>query len=148
MLALFGLVVGAVLAILLRPSVPQELSRYVVMAVIAAIDSAFGGVRAYMERTFNDRIFVIAFLLNAALAIVLVWIGDQLAADLAAPYTVNAIGQPATLESGLKIPGGALDTLAALKDVRAVLERAARLDLPALAKPPAFRTARPVSSNP
>lgn len=88
MLALFGLIVGALLAILLRPSVPQDLSRYVAMAVVAAIDSAFGGVRAYLERTFNDRVFVIAFVLNAALAIFLVWIGDQLAADLATAVVV------------------------------------------------------------
>lgn len=88
MLALFGLVVGALLAILLRPSVPTDLSRYVAMAVVAAIDSASGGVRAYLERTFNDRVFVIAFILNAALAIFLVWIGDQLAADLTTAVVV------------------------------------------------------------
>jgi small basic protein len=82
MLALLGLVIGAILAIILQPTVPQELSRYVVMAVIAAIDSSLGGTRAFLERTFNDRIFVIAFLINAALAIGLVWVGDQLGADL------------------------------------------------------------------
>jgi small basic protein len=87
-LALFGLIVGALLAILLRPSVPQDLSRYVAMAVVAAIDSAFGGVRTYLERTFNDRVFVISFVLNAALAIFLVWVGDQLAADLATAVVV------------------------------------------------------------
>jgi uncharacterized protein YlxW (UPF0749 family) len=67
---------------------------------------------------------------------------------LAPPFTVVAIGQPATLEGGLKIPGGALDTLAALKNVNAEVQRAARLDLPALARPPAFRAAHPVSSTP
>lgn len=64
------------------------------------------------------------------------------------PFEVQAIGQPATLEGGLKIPGGALDTLAALKDVSVDLQRSTRLDLPALARSPAFRTARPVSSSP
>jgi uncharacterized protein YlxW (UPF0749 family) len=67
---------------------------------------------------------------------------------LSPPYTVSAIGQPATLEGGLKIPGGALDTLAALKDVQADVQRAARVDLPPLARPPAFRAAHPVSSTP
>ncbi len=88
MLALFGLVVGALIAILTRPEVPTDLSRYVAMAVVAAIDSALGGTRAYLERTFNDRVFVIAFLFNAALAIFLVWIGDQLAVDLATAVVV------------------------------------------------------------
>src|SRR5205085_11475351 len=64
-LALFSLLVGALVAILLRPTVPQDVTRYLAMAVVAAIDSSFGGVRAYLERTFNDRIFVLAFVTNA-----------------------------------------------------------------------------------
>jgi small basic protein len=81
MVALFSLLAGALLAILLRPTVPQDLTRYVAMAVVAAIDAAFGGVRSYLERTFNDRIFVIAFISNALVAAGLVWVGDQLGAD-------------------------------------------------------------------
>lgn len=68
-------------------------------------------------------------------------------AALAAPYRVSAVGQPATLEGGLKIPGGALDTLGALKGVTAQVQRSTKLDLPALAKAPAFRVARPVGSD-
>lgn len=88
MLALFGLVLGALAAVLLRPNVPQELSRYVAMAVVAAIDASFGGLRTYLERTFNDRLFVIAFLSNAAVAIFLVWMGDQLGVDLVGAIVV------------------------------------------------------------
>lgn len=88
MLALFGLLVGALVAVLLQPSVPQELSRYVAMAVVAAVDAGLGGVRTYLEHTFNDRIFVIAFLSNAAVAIFLVWVGDQLAVDLSTAVVV------------------------------------------------------------
>ena len=79
MLSLLGLLAGAAVALLLQPSVSQDLTRYVAIAVVAAIDASFGGVRAYLERTFNDRVFVVAFLLNALVAVVLVWIGDQLA---------------------------------------------------------------------
>jgi len=68
--------------------------------------------------------------------------------DLAPPYRVAAIGQPETLESGLKIPGGAVDALGAITDVRAGVVRAPRLDLPALERTPALRAARPVSSRP
>ena len=83
-----GLVVGAVIALLLRPSVPAEAGRYVAMAVVAAIDASFGGVRTYLERTFNDRIFVLAFVSNALLALGLVWIGDQLGVDLTTAIVV------------------------------------------------------------
>jgi small basic protein len=85
---MIGLVVGAIIALVLRPSVPAELSRYVAMAVVAAIDSSLGGVRSYLERTFNDRIFVLAFVSNAVLAIGIVWVGDQLGVDLTTAVVV------------------------------------------------------------
>jgi small basic protein len=88
MLALFGLVVGALVAIVVQPTVPQDLGRYVAVAVVSAVDAGLGGVRSYLERTFNDRIFVIAFLSNAALAVFLVWVGDQLGADLVTAVAV------------------------------------------------------------
>lgn len=82
MLALFSLLVGALLAVAFQPSVPQDATRYLAMAVVAALDSAFGGLRSYLERTFNDRIFVISFVANAVVAAFLVWMGDQLGVDL------------------------------------------------------------------
>ena len=60
-----SLLAGAVLAVLLRPTVPQNLTPYVAIGVVVAIDSAFGGLRSYLERTFNDRVFVLAFVSNA-----------------------------------------------------------------------------------
>ena len=66
---------------------------------------------------------------------------------LNAPYRVTAIGQPSTLDGGLKIPGGAVDALRALRDVDVRVERADALQIPALAQPPSFRVARPVGSG-
>ena len=67
---------------------------------------------------------------------------------LSPPFRVTAIGQATTLEGGLKIPGGVLDTLDALRGVRAEVQRSAKLDVPALARAPSFRVARPVGSGP
>jgi uncharacterized protein YlxW (UPF0749 family) len=66
---------------------------------------------------------------------------DGIAVD--APYTITAIGPAATLEGGLKIPGGALDVLNSLRGVAVNLQRAAKLDVPALANPPKFRVGKP-----
>ncbi|MEY2569341.1 MAG: hypothetical protein QOE35_3870 [Actinomycetota bacterium] len=66
---------------------------------------------------------------------------------LVAPFRVAAIGPASTLDGGLKIPGGALDTLAALRNVSTQVERAATLQIPALAKPPVFKVAKPVGSR-
>ena len=88
MIPIIGLLIGALLALLLHPSVPQSLSRYLAIVVIAAIDASLGGVRSSMERTFNDRIFVIAFATNALAGAGLVWIGDQVGVDLTTAIVV------------------------------------------------------------
>lgn len=88
MFALVGLVIGALIALVLRPTVPADMTRYVAMGVVAAVDASFGGVRAYVENTFNDRVFVLAFLTNAAVAAGLVWLGDQLSVDLTTAVVV------------------------------------------------------------
>lgn len=88
MLAVFGLIIGALLALVLQPNVPADVTRYVAMVVVAAIDSSFGGLRSWLEQTFNDRVFLISFLLNAAVAAALVWVGDQLAADVSTAVVV------------------------------------------------------------
>jgi uncharacterized protein YlxW (UPF0749 family) len=66
---------------------------------------------------------------------------------LTRPFHISAIGQPATLDGGLAIPGGALDTLRTQKDVTVDIDRLAKIDLPALATAPTFRSARPVGSG-
>ncbi len=73
--------------------------------------------------------------------------GGRISVDgtaLTPPFRVAAIGQPATLEGGLKIPGGAVDAVSTIKGVRIEVAKQARVDLPALAKPPEFDVARPV----
>lgn len=66
---------------------------------------------------------------------------------ITAPYRVRAIGQSSTLEGGLKIPGGAVDSISALKGVRVDVQKQARVDLPALARVPTFDVARPVPAS-
>lgn len=63
--------------------------------------------------------------------------------EVRAPYDVSAIGDPGTLEGGLKIPGGAADTLGALAGVEVTIERQGEVRVPALDRPPSFDEARP-----
>lgn len=67
---------------------------------------------------------------------------------LDAPFRVAAIGQPATLEGGLKIPGGAVDAVSTVKGVRVNVEKQAKVDLPALERAPEFEVAEPVEPRP
>lgn len=76
--AIIGLIVGVVVGIFFKPSVPVELQPYLPIMVVAAIDALLGSARSYFERSFSDRVFVISFLSNVITAALLVFLGDQL----------------------------------------------------------------------
>ena len=65
---------------------------------------------------------------------------------LSVPYEVTAIGAPPTLESGLSIPGGAVDTLSAARGAHVTITRQADVSLPAVLHAPSFQVGHPVGS--
>lgn len=81
-IAVIGLVVGVTLGLYLPVTYPTSYSLYMSVAILAALDSVFGGVRAYMEEKFNTNIFVTGFFGNAILAGFLAYIGDRLGVPL------------------------------------------------------------------
>ncbi|MDQ3528015.1 MAG: small basic family protein, partial [Actinomycetota bacterium] len=78
MIPVLGLVAGVLVGLLLQPTVPVWLEPYLPIAVIAALDAVFGGVRAALDGIFNDRVFVISFLSNVVVAALIVFLGNQL----------------------------------------------------------------------
>ncbi len=78
MIAVIGLLVGALAGILLEPTVPTFLQPYLPIAVVAALDALFGGLRALLDGNFSDRVFVVSFLSNVVVAGFIVYLGDQL----------------------------------------------------------------------
>lgn len=78
MIPALALVVGIVAGLVFHPSVPIWLQPYLPIAVIAALDAVFGGVRAVFDGIFNDRVFVVSFLSNVLVAALIVFLGDQL----------------------------------------------------------------------
>ncbi|MBA3778612.1 MAG: small basic family protein [Chloroflexi bacterium] len=81
-LPLVGLLMGVLLGLVLQVNVSFELSRYSAVGILAALDSVLGAVRAELEGTFSDRIFVSGFITNALLAVLLTFVGDRLGLDL------------------------------------------------------------------
>ena len=77
-IAVLGLVVGIVLGLVCRPDVPLALEPYLPIAVVAALDAVFGGLRAYLDGIFDDKVFVISFASNVVIAAGIVFLGDQL----------------------------------------------------------------------
>lgn len=78
MIAVIGLVIGALVGILLEPTVPLGLQPYLPIAVVAALDALFGGLRALLDGNFDDRVFLVSFLSNVVVAALIVFLGDQL----------------------------------------------------------------------
>ncbi len=76
MIALIGLIVGVVLGLVLSPSLPIGLQPYLPIMIVAALDALVGGLRAWLEKTFSDRVFVVSFGSNVLVAAGMVWIGD------------------------------------------------------------------------
>jgi len=78
MIAAFALVVGVVLGIIFRPTVPLWLEPYLPIAVVAALDAVFGGVRARLDGIFDAKVFVVSFVSNVLVAALIVFMGDKL----------------------------------------------------------------------
>ncbi|RJK93133.1 small basic family protein [Vallicoccus soli] len=69
---------GLVLGLVLEPTVPLALQPYLPIAVVAALDAVFGGLRALLDGIFDDKVFVVSFLSNVVVAALVVFLGDQL----------------------------------------------------------------------
>ncbi|ABP54832.1 MULTISPECIES: small basic family protein [Salinispora] len=78
MIAALALLAGVLLGLWLDPTVPGALQPYLPIAVVAALDAVFGGVRAKLDRIFDDKQFVVSFISNVLVAALIVYVGDQL----------------------------------------------------------------------
>jgi len=75
LLPLLGLLVGVLAGLVLNVNVGFELSRYSAVAILAALDSVLGAVRAELDGVYNNRIFISGFVTNAIVAVILTFIG-------------------------------------------------------------------------
>ncbi|MEU8803559.1 small basic family protein [Spirillospora sp. NPDC048819] len=78
MIALIGLLIGVTLGLVLQPDVPLWLQPYLPIAIVAALDAMFGGVRARLEGIFDEKVFVVSFVGNTVVAALIVFLGDKL----------------------------------------------------------------------
>ena len=80
--ALIGILIGAIIGFSLPFTYNTTYSLYVSVALLACLDSLFGGIKASLEKNFNTRIFISGFFGNAFLAAVLAYLGDRLGVPL------------------------------------------------------------------
>ena len=46
--------------------------------MVAALDAVFGGLRAFLDGIFDDKVFVVSFISNVVIAAAIVYLGDKL----------------------------------------------------------------------
>lgn len=78
---MIGCVVGAVIGIN-APMISYTYSSYLAIAIIAALDSVFGGIASVINKNFDLKIFISGFFGNAILAILLTILGQKLNVDI------------------------------------------------------------------
>lgn len=77
-----GLLIGLLIGTVLNIPIPGVLVKYLSIAVLAALDSAFGGIKSIFEEKFNATILLTGFFSNTLMAALLAYLGDQLGVDL------------------------------------------------------------------
>jgi len=78
---LIGCVIGAVIGIN-APVISYTYSIYLSIAIIAAMDSVFGGITSVLKGNFDLKIFLSGFFGNSVLSIALTYLGERLNVDI------------------------------------------------------------------
>ena len=81
-LPLLALVIGVLIGLQFSFTVPAEYARYTAVAILAALDSILGAIRAEINKAYDNRVFITGLLSNVTLAIGLTFLGERLNVDL------------------------------------------------------------------
>lgn len=88
LLPLLSLVGGALIGSILTVNASLGIAKYLSIAILAALDSVLGGVRALLEDTYDGLIMLSGFVTNALLAMALAFLGTQIGIDMFMAATI------------------------------------------------------------
>ena len=89
---LIGCIIGALMGIN-APVVPYTYSTFLAIAVVAALDSVFGGITSVLKKNFDLVIFISGFFCNSLLSIALTYLGQKLNLDIYLAALVVFVGR-------------------------------------------------------
>lgn len=81
-LPLLGLLFGVIIGLWFPFALPIAYAKYMSVAILASLDSVFGGLKAGLEDNFDTEIFLSGFFTNTLLAGFLAYLGDLLGVEL------------------------------------------------------------------
>ena len=79
--AILGLIVGVVGGILAPGFVPKIYAPFFSVALMAGLDTAFGGLRAAMEGDYDNVVFLSGFFINIAISVFFCYAGIMMDID-------------------------------------------------------------------
>ena len=85
-------VLGVILGMNL-PTISYSYSGYLAIAIIAALDSVFGGLTSVLKKNFDIKIFVTGFFGNTILAMLLTYLGEKLNVDIYLAAVIVFVGR-------------------------------------------------------
>ena len=91
-----GIILGSLLGAIIgvnAPVIAYTYSSYLAIAIIAALDSVFGGISSVLKKNFDLKIFLSGFFCNAILSILLTYLGQKLNVDIYLAAIVVFVGR-------------------------------------------------------
>ena len=90
------IIIGSLLGVLLGfliPTIPYTASKYLAIAIVAALDSVFGGIASHIKKNFDLKVFVSGFFVNALIAMLLTYLGQKLNVDIYLAAIIVFVGR-------------------------------------------------------
>ena len=87
-----GCILGAIVGIN-STIIPYSYSSYLAIAIIAALDSVFGGIAGTLKGEFNFKVFISGFFCNSILSMLLTYLGNKLNVDIYLAAIVVFVGR-------------------------------------------------------
>lgn len=81
-IVVIGLLAGALIGLSVPNVLPISFAQYLSIALLAALDTAFGGIRASLQKKFVPMTFVTGLVSNAVLAALLTFLGNRMGVQL------------------------------------------------------------------
>lgn len=78
---IIGCIIGALIGVN-APVISYTYSSYLSIAIIAALDTVFGGIASVIKKNFDLKIFLSGFFGNAILSMALTYLGEKLNVDI------------------------------------------------------------------
>ena len=84
-MVLIAIILGCIIGIIVgnfAPIISYTYSGYLAIAIVAALDTVFGGVVSSLNKKFDMGVFLSGFFGNAILAMLLAYLGQRLNVDI------------------------------------------------------------------